>query len=49
MLIKESAKLKLGMNNNSMKSVTLPPLSVIRFQPLSDKLPTAPPRISVKE
>lgn len=37
-----SAKLKLGMNKNSMKSVTFPLLFVNKFQPRSDKLPIAP-------
>jgi hypothetical protein len=49
MLIKESAKLKLGIKSSSIKSVTLPPLFVKRFQPLSDRFPSAPPRIKVKE
>lgn len=47
MLIKESAKLKLGINSSSTKSVTFPPLLVTRFQPLSDKFPRAPPSIKI--
>ena len=47
--IYESAKLKLGIKSNSTKSVTLPSLPVIRFQPLSPKLPTAPDNISTNE
>ena len=47
--INESARLKLGINNNSMKSVTLPSFPVIKFQPLSPKFPTAPDKISTNE
>ena len=47
--MKESAILKLGMNNNSIKSVTLPLLEIIKLYPLSPRFPKAPPRIRIKE
>ncbi len=47
--MKKSAKLKLGMNNNSMKSVTLPLFEKIKLYPLSPRFPKAPPRINIKE
>lgn len=37
-----SAKLKLGINNSSIKSVTFPLLLNIKFHPRSDKFPIAP-------
>lgn len=49
MLIKESAILKLGINKSSIKSVTFPPLPVNRLHPLSDKFPSAPPKIRISE
>ena len=47
-VIYESAKLKLGINKSSIKSVTLPSLKVIKLYPLSPKFPIAPPRIKVE-
>ena len=47
--MKESARLKLGIDKNSIKSVTLPLLEKIKLYPLSPKFPKAPPRIKVRE
>ena len=47
--MKESAKLKLGMNSNSIKSVTLPLFEKIKLYPLSPRFPKAPPRIKTSE
>ena len=48
-VISESAILKLGINKSSIKSVTLPPSPVNRLQPLSERFPSAPPKIKMKE